>query len=399
MTRASVLFGFQQIRLVAAREMKERSRTRAFRASVAVMVLAVVAVIVLPALLAGKADKRQVGLTGRLPSGLDTMLQAQGKAVGTTIELRRYADRAAGETAVRKGKVSVLVVDGDTLEWRRKADSQVQAIVGTAIQANAIRARASSAGITPSELSALLAPVKISSIELGTTAGRNPGDETAAFVMTVLLFVSISTYGSLVLSGVVEEKSSRVVEVLLARIPARTLLAGKIAGIGLLGLGQITLTAVAALIATSSVNSVDVPSVRASVLVWVIVWFVIGYGLYAVVFGALGSLASRAEDAQSAAGPVTVLMVIGYLASFAAIGSPDAIWARAISWFPLTAPLSMPNRIAIGATPWWEATAAALLSIVTIGVLVNLAGRVYTAAILHTGKVMKVGAALKLARN
>ena len=103
----------------------------------------------------------------------------------------------------------------------------------------------------------------------------------------------------MVLSGVVEEKSSRVVEVLLARMPARNLLAGKIAGIGLLGLAQFGVTALAALVAISAVDSFDIPAVGGAVLAWVVVWFVLGYALYATVFGALGSLASRARTRRA----------------------------------------------------------------------------------------------------
>ena len=142
--------------------------------------------------------------------------------------------------------------------------------------------------------------------------------------MTVVLLLAITTYGNLVLTGVVEEKSSRVVEVLLARVPARNLLAGKVAGIGLLGLAQVGLTALVALAAVTAVDSVDVPAVRGAVLAWVVVWFVLGYALYATVYGALGSLASRTEDAQSVAGPVTVVLLAAYFTSLAAIGQPDS---------------------------------------------------------------------------
>ena len=141
----------------------------------------------------------------------------------------------------------------------------------------------------------LLTPVPVTNVELGQVAGRSPDDETAAFIMTVLLFMAIATYGAMVLSGVVEEKSSRVVEVLLARIPARSLLAGKIAGIGLLGLAQIAATVGAALIAVTMISSVDLPAVRGAVLVWAVVWFVLGYALYATLFGAVGSLAVTAR--------------------------------------------------------------------------------------------------------
>jgi ABC-2 type transport system permease protein len=105
-----------------------------------------------------------------------------------------------------------------------------------------------------------------------------------------------------VLTGVVEEKSSRVVEVLLARMPARNLLAGKVAGIGLLGLAQLVVTAVAALVATMVVDSVDVPAVSGGVLAWVVAWFVLGYALFAMAFGALGSLASRARTRRASPG-------------------------------------------------------------------------------------------------
>ena len=218
----------------------------------------------------------------------------------------------------------------------------------------------------------------VTNVELGQVEGRSPDDETAAFLMTMVLFFAISTYGAMVLSGVVEEKSSRTVEVLLARMPARNLLAGKIAGIGMLGLVQIAATAIVALVAASLADSFDVPAVRGSVITWAVVWFVLGYALYATVFGTLGSLASRTEDASSVTGPVSIILVLGFLVSFAAIGSADTTWAQLVAWFPITAPLAMPNRIAMGAATWWDPVLAALLTVATIAGLVVLGGRVYT---------------------
>jgi ABC-2 type transport system permease protein len=141
--------------------------------------------------------------------------------------------------------------------------------------------------------------------------------------------------------------ASRVVEVLLARMPARSLLAGKVAGIGLLGFAQFAVTAAAAFVASVTVDSLDIPAVRGAVLGWVVVWFVIGYALYAMLYGALGSLASRPEDAQSVTGPVTVVLIAGYWASLAAMGRPDSGVARFVSFFPPTAPLAMPARVAM----------------------------------------------------
>lgn len=125
-------------------------------------------------------------------------------------------------------------------------------------------------------------------------------------------------------------------------------------------------------------------------MAWAVVWFVLGYALYAMTYGALGSLASRTEDAQSAAGPVMVALFVAYIASFATIGNPDEPWAKVVSFFPATAPFAMPNRVAMGATAWWEPVVAAGLTIGTIAALAVLGGRVYARAVLHTGATLKL---------
>jgi ABC-2 type transport system permease protein len=385
--------GLRQTWLVAAREIRERGRSRAFLGSLLLMLLGVAAAVTLPALSDTGPGTKDVGFTGSIPEGLTSAVQAQGEAFDTTIRVHQYGMRADGEEAVRDGDIDVLVVDARQLEWRKRVDERLTAIVTSAIQLVAVRDRAEAAGIDPDELNAVVAPVPVTDVELGQIEGRSPDDETAAFIMTMALFGAISAYGAMVLTGVVEEKSSRTVEILLARMPARTLLTGKIAGIGLLGLAQVAATALVALIAASLVDSFEVPAVRAGVLAWAVVWFLLGYALYATVYGTLGSLASRTEDAQSVTGPVTVILVLAFFASFAAFGNADATWAQMVSWFPITAPLTMPNRIAMGVATWWDPVVAVLLTIATIAGLVVLGGRVYTRAILHTGATLRLAEA------
>jgi ABC-2 type transport system permease protein len=385
--------GVRQGWLVTKRELRERARSRAFLASVALMVVTVAAILIIPALFKPGGGAKHIGLTGRAPAALAATIAQQAHAAGLTARIHRFAHLAAGEQAVRQGHVDVLVSGAQRLEWQGRADQQLKAVVTGAIQLAVVRERAAAAGIRPDIAVALLAPVPVSSVELGHVAGRSPSDETAVIVMTGVLFFCISIFGAMVLNGVLEEKASRVVEVLLARIPARALLAGKIAGIGLLGLAQIAVTALAALIAVAAVGSIDVPAVRGAVLAWAVVWFVLGYALYATVYGALGSLGSRAEDAQAVAGPVMVLLPVAYFASFLMIAQPASAAAKAISYFPLTAPMAMPGRIAMGATAWWEPPLAAALTLAaTIG-LVMLAGRIYTNAILHGGPRLSLQAA------
>ena len=382
--------GVRQIWLVAVREMRERGRSRAFRISLAIMILVVIGMIIVPALIDTSGGSKDVGLAGTVPGDLSQTIVDQGTAVGTTTRVQHFDTLAAGEDAVRNGDIDVLVVDAQRLEWRRREAPQLRAIVTGAIQLVAVRERAAAAGISPDELLALVAPVPVENVELGSVPGRSLDDETAAIVMIALLLIAISTDGNLVLAGVVEEKASRVVEVLLVRMPARSLLAGKVLGIGLLGLGQFVVTALAALVAIRAVDTFDLPAVRGAVLAWVVLWFVLGYALYASVYGALGSLASRSEDAQSVAGPATVVLIAAYFASFTTVGSPESLPARLLSYFPATAPMAMPSRIAMGATTWWEPLLAIALTLAAIAGLVQLGGRVYTRAILHSGPTLRL---------
>jgi hypothetical protein len=184
--------------------------------------------------------------------------------------VHHYASLAAGEQAVRQGRADVLVADAQRLEWPGRADQQLKAVVTGAVQLVTVRERAAAAGIGPGAAASLLATVPVTSIVLGHVAGRSSSDETTVTVMTIVLFFCISIFGGMVLNGVLEEKASRVVGVLLARIPARALLAGKIAGIGLLGLAQIGATALAALVAVATVPSVHMPAVGGAALAWAV---------------------------------------------------------------------------------------------------------------------------------
>lgn len=379
--------GLRQGWLVARRELWERSRSRAFRASLAIMIVTVALIIVLPSMLK-PSNVWDVGFTGSVPPGLAQGVQSQSRAVGTTARIHPYATLAAGEEAVRQRQISVLVVDARRLEWPGTTDQRLRAVVTGAIELVAVQQRAAAAGITPESLGGILAPVQVTNVELGSVVGRGPDDETAALFMTGLMVLAISAYGGLVLSSVVEEKSSRVVEVVLARIPARNLLAGKVAGIGLLGLAQVGVTAVAALVAMAAVGSFDIPAVRGAVVAWLVVWFVLGYLLYATIYGALGALASRPEDAQSVAGPAMAIMVVSYLAAFFMVRQPYSPFARIISFVPFSAPLAMPNRVAMGAAAWWEPMVSVGIALATIAGLVLFAGRIYEKAILHSGPAL-----------
>lgn len=382
--------GLNQGWLIARREMRERYRSRGFRISSLLMLLVAVAAVALPGLIGSTHGAQEVGLTGTMPPALTSSLSGTGRD-GSPVRLHRFGNLSAGEQALRDETVDVLVVDARRLEWRGRPDPDLQSLVTGAIQVSTVLQRAADAGVDPDTVVNLLAPVPVESVQIGAAPGRSADDDIVAALLTSVLLTAIVIYGNLVLTGVVEEKSSRVVEVLLARVPAKALLGGKVVGIGLLGFGQLALTAVAALLTSMLLDSVDLPSADGGVLAWALAWFVLGYALYSMVYGALGSLASRTEDAQAVAGPLGYVLIAAFWLAFIAVSAdPGGLWARLLSLFPATAPFAMPGRIALGAAAWWEPPLAATLTVAAIAGLVSLAGGVYQNAILRTGPMVRL---------
>jgi ABC-2 type transport system permease protein len=339
---------------------------------------------VLPAA-AGQTKTYHVGLAGAVPPGTVTALTAQANAPDEKIDTSRYGTVAEGEHAVRDREVDVLLIDGNRLEWRGTPDSTLTAVIANAVQAIHIREQADRLGISTEEVARLLVPVTLTSRSIGTASNADEDANTVGFIAVGALFMMISFYAGFVLTGVVQEKSNRVAEVLLARMPAREVLAGKVLGIGAVGLAQFALIAVAAGITVQVTSQADAPNIPGDVLAWTVVWFVLGYLLYSVVYAALGATTSRIEDAQSAIAPVTGLLILSYLAVLYAQDNPDAPATVVLSYFPATAPMVTTYRLALGAVPTWQIISSALLMVLVIWALVRIAGRVYSGALLRVG--------------
>ena len=198
------------------------------------------------------------------------------------------------------------------------------------------------------------------------------------------------------LTGVVEEKNNRVVELIVSTVRPRHLLAGKVIGIGLLGLAQLVL--VAGLGASLLAAGVfDAPASLGASLALVVPWFALGFALYAVAYAAAGALASSQQDANSAGQPVTFAILGVYFLGYAALVTDDnGLLAHVLTVFPLTAPLVLPARSALVGVPLWEHALAVVLVLATIYALVRLAGRVYAHGLLHTGPRLGPRAAWRL---
>ncbi|HEX9122650.1 MAG TPA: ABC transporter permease [Actinomycetota bacterium] len=383
--------GARRVLLVARREWNQRVRSVAFRISTLLSVLIVVAIIVVPEMYGGGAKPtRTVGLAGESSSQLPELLRAAGQQFDLTVKTRGFSDETAGRVALRSGDIAVLLVDQRELVWKAEADEQLRSIVTSAVQAVEQQQAIADLGLTPEQAQRLLRPPDLVSQSLEPASKERSARITLATIGLVLLFMAISFYGGFLLVGVVEEKSSRVVEVLLSRLRPTELLAGKIAGIGLVGLAQFAAVAASALVALALSGNTLAPTTTPGTIGWILFWFVLGYGFYSVLYAAAGSLVSRQEEAQSMTFPITAVLLVGYFFSFGAVQSPDSLGALIGSLVPPTAPMVMTVRIANGAVPWWQIVLSVALMLATIYAMVQLAGRIYAGAVLRIGRRVRL---------
>jgi ABC-2 type transport system permease protein len=221
---------------------------------------------------------------------------------------------------------------------------------------------------------------------------RNQGMLAVGLIalLTVLLF-----YGQAVAQGVTEEKSSRVLELLLTTLSPRTLLTGKVLGIGLLGLAQLLLAGGTALVAGRLAGGAGLPPAAPETIALVVLWFVLGYAFYSVAFAAAGALVSRQEDLQSATTPITVALIVAfYLALIVANGNPNAPIAQIAAFLPPFAPMVVPTRVVLGDMNALGLIAAVVVDLTATAALIVLAGRIYERAILQIGAPVKLRLAL-----
>ncbi|MFI5091686.1 MAG: ABC transporter permease, partial [Terriglobales bacterium] len=190
--------------------------------------------------------------------------------------------------------------------------------------------------------------------------------------------------------------TSRTAEVLLAAVTPSELMTGKVIGIGLVGFAQMAITIGAALLANAVVQSSLVPSEVWVLLPAILLWFVLGYALYAFGYAAAGAMVARQEEVQSVGMPFTVFLVGGYLLMYATIASPDAPWVRVVSYVPPLMPALMPARLALGQVAIWEMPLAVLIMLASIYGMARLAGRIYATSLVRGGPRLSWIAALRL---
>jgi ABC-2 type transport system permease protein len=383
------------VRLVAGREISTRIRDKSFLVGSAVLIVLILGMLVFQVAINSGGDTTRIGVVGG-DAATAQALRAQGDALGTGVTVVGFDDEAAARSAVEEQDVDGALLSPTGVQPELlvpSADAAVESLVRGAVQGLAVAGQLDAAGVQ------LEPPPEVDVVSLDPHAEDRVEATVVALIGVVVLYSLLILFGQFVAQGVVEEKSSRVVELLLATMRPWQLLAGKIIGLGLLGLAQMLVIAVIGVVGALAAGVVDLPGQLIGTVLTVLAWFVLGYAFYASVFAAAASLVSRQEDLGSVITPVSLLLVVGFVVSIQAAQDPTSTLATVTSFVPGLSPLVMPVRMAAGEAAWWEVATAVVLMLVAIAVIVRIGGRVYSGALLRTSGKVTFREALRAERS
>ena len=379
--------------LVARREFVTQVRSRSFVIGIVITLVFFAGIFLLGAYISGQTSSHTLGITSQA-AGIRAVLEQTAHLQGTELTVREVDDAAGREQVAADGLDALLTGTPGAYELvgHDSVDGDLQAIVQDAVEQQAVTTALTGAGVDPAQVTDSSA-LAVSTIEPADDAGGQR--LAAAFVGTLLLFFSLSGYGSLVATGVVEEKQSRVVELLLATITPWQLLAGKIVGLGAVGLLQLVILSAVAGVGAGAAGLLVLPGAAVGMFLMVVLWYLLGFFLYASLYAAVGSTVSRQEELQSVVAPMIFLLLIPFVLTLNLLPSdPRNGLAAVLSFVPFFSQTVMPARYALGVASLWEVLVAAGLAVAAIVVVVRVAGRVYRNSVLRTGARVSLREAL-----
>ncbi|MBN6055993.1 ABC transporter permease [Nonomuraea sp. RK-328] len=362
--------------LVARREISTRIRTKAFIVSLLVTVLLVAAAAFAPKFL-DRPDAYTVGTVNaqRLP--------LEAAAPDIQFSWKAFPDEGTARKALLAGDAdAVLVGDAKVL-----TDGEINQELGVLLQSTNREVKLGASGVR-------IEPLRIESV--GADTRYQAARTGIAVVLVLVLFMLLIGQATMVAMGVVEEKGSRIVEILLSSIRPWQLLGGKIIGLGALGLvNLVAILGVGVAAAVGSGLATDFPPGMLGIVVGVVVWFVLGYAFFATLAAALASLVSRQEEVGNVLSPLTMLIMITYFVAFYVTSEPTGTLAIVMSLIPPFSSMVMPVRMAAAEVPLWEVGLAFVLMAAAVAVVLSLGAKVYERAVLRTGARVRLGDVLR----
>jgi ABC-2 type transport system permease protein len=349
--------------LVAEREISSKLRSKAFLISTGILLLIALAGIVIGGFASKNAgsDATPVAVTSQTASAVSAL---------PNVKVTEVSDEAAAEELVRSEKVDAAVLPGDN-----PSGYTVIALKDA----------------PGSLVSALSQAPDVQILEPATT---NPLLRYFIAIGFGLVFMmAAATFGGTIAQSVVEEKQTRVVEVLLSAIPARTLLAGKVIGNTVLAMGQILALAAIATVGLIVTGQNAVLSTLGAPIIWFAVFFLFGFILLAALFAAAASMVSRQEDIGSTTTPITMLVMAPYV--LVIIFNDNPLVLTIMSYVPFSAPVGMPMRLFVGEAQWWEPLLSLAILLASCVAAIVIGAKIYENSLLRMGSRVKLAEALR----
>jgi ABC-2 type transport system permease protein len=379
-------------RLVAAREFTERRRERSFYVSTLVTLGILVVVLLLPRLF--ESGPPTVAFTGPQADAVSSTAVAAAEASGFELEVLA-GPVADPRQAVVDGDVDVVVTP-EGFVVKETMEPGLQAVLDAAVRQVRTVDALTAAGLSPAQIqSALSSGGAVPVLAVEPRDAEASQREGFAFAATVILYGQLLGYGFWVASGVVEEKSSRVVEVLLSTIRPRQLLIGKVLGIGALGLVQLVAIAVVGLGIAVAIGSLTWSTALGGAILTAFAWFLLGFVFYAAGYAAGAARVSRQEDLQNVVTPLNLLAIGSFFGAIVALNAGDSFWVQVVSVIPPFSALMQPSLIATGEAAPWSVALAVVLMLLAIAGVVSLAARVYERSVLRIGAPLSLKEALR----
>ena len=282
---------------------------------------------------------------------------------------------------------------------------QIRSRVATAIREQII----AEANIPRNVFADMSKPVKMDSNSV--TEKGTERDSGAGFVLVLvigfLIYLMLVTYGQVILSAVVEEKETRIAEILFSSVRSFTLMMGKLIGVSLVALTQYGIWAIVftifalygiGMLAAQGVP-VSLPSIPASLIIYFIIFFLLGYFIYATIYALVGAMVTTAQEGGQIALPIIFLLMIGFYMAFPVMRSPNSSFSFWVSMFPFWSPITMMVRIVTGRPPFWEIALSIAIGIATGVLLIWLAARVYRIGMLMYGKRASIPEVIRWVRQ
>lgn len=372
------------ITLIAGREISTRVREKSFLISTAIMMVVIVAGTIVWSMFAGRESTETVGMVGG-DAALSTSLEQTGEAAGTTVTVKVLPDAAAADQQVRDGGLAAAVVVDDarsyTVVSKKELDATLDGILRSGLAQYQLTSSLAARGVDLGELSG----PAITTSYLEQVESDVEQRVTIALVGSILLMMAIMTGGLMVAVGVVEEKTSRIVEILLSAVRPLHLLWGKILGIGVISLGQVVLLGATALIAGTATGLLTIAGTAVSMFVAVVAWFLLGFLFFAALYAATGAMVSRQEELNGAASPLTMLSLLVLYSGIFGIQAMDSTWMQVLSWVPPFSAILMPMRLAVGDVSAATMALSFVLMIAACALVVWVSSRIYSRSVLRTG--------------